>query len=74
MSVLSMEALGIDAIFVVALVAAMACLAYLVVLTLRERRELRPRTDRLHEDVQGLRPGVAPSRRAERVTLRDTRG
>jgi hypothetical protein len=52
----------------------MACLAYLVVLTLRERRELRPRTDRLHEDVQGLRPGVAPSRRAERVTLRDTRG
>jgi len=74
MSVLSLETLGIDAIFVAALVTALSCLVYLVLITLRERREVRAGEDQQHRDrVQGLRPGVSPARRAERVALHETR-
>jgi hypothetical protein len=72
MSVLSLETLGIDAIFLAALVTALMCLAYLVLVSVRERRELRPGKGQAHEKVQGLRPGVSPARRVERLALHDT--
>jgi hypothetical protein len=74
MSVLSLETLGVDAIFIAALVTAMSCLVYLVLITVRERRRLRAGEDQQHrERVQSLRPGVSPRRRAERVALHETR-
>ena len=73
MSILTIETLGIDAIFVAALVSATSCLVYLAWLTLRERRELRAGKDQHQDGVLDLRPGVAPARRAERVALHDTR-
>ena len=73
MSVLSLETMGIDAIFVAALVTALACLAYLVWLTLSERRALRIAEGHHQDSIQGLRPGVAPRRRAGHVALHDTR-
>ena len=73
MSILSLETLGIDAIFVAALVTALSCLVYLVLITVWERRELHAGKDRHQDGVQSLRPGVAPARRAGRVALHDTR-